>query len=167
MFTSGKIITLIAAIAVARGEDLIQPPMLTCGTGSPVYLSAVKSRATIAGPSGTVASFDTRLYKGATTEAGLSTAAPSFPGPTLVFVPGEVCELKLVNDLPVANPPCDASHSNTFHCADVTNLHTHGLHVSAKEDDVAVKVAPGESHTYRYTMPADHMAGTMWAHAHR
>mmetsp|Transcript_9085 Transcript_9085/g.30976 ORF Transcript_9085/g.30976 Transcript_9085/m.30976 type:complete len:203 (-) Transcript_9085:1755-2363(-) len=49
---------------------------------------------------------------------------------------------------------------------DTTNLHTHGLHVSPDEDDILLKVNPGERHTYTYNLPADHLMGTHWYHAH-
>ncbi len=49
-----------------------------------------------------------------------------------------------------------------------TNLHTHGLHVSPEgdSDNVFVMVDPGETHTYRYQIPADHPSGTFWYHPH-
>ena len=49
-----------------------------------------------------------------------------------------------------------------------TNLHTHGLHVSPEgdSDNVFVMVDPGQQHTYRYEIPADHPSGTFWYHPH-
>ena len=43
-----------------------------------------------------------------------------------------------------------------------TNLHTHGVHVSAsgQSDDVLVEIKPGESHTYIYEFEDAHVRGT-------
>ncbi len=75
----------------------------------------------------------------------------SSPGPTLRIRPGDLLTITLENGL-------DA----------VTNLHTHGLHVSPEgdSDNVFVMVEPGQTHTYRYQIPADHPSGTFWYHPH-
>ncbi|MEQ1770501.1 MAG: multicopper oxidase domain-containing protein, partial [Devosia sp.] len=75
----------------------------------------------------------------------------SVPGPTLRVRPGDVLTITLVNQL---DQP--------------TNLHTHGLHVSpsGNADNVFVMVAPGESRTYDYEIPADHPSGLFWYHPH-
>ncbi len=51
----------------------------------------------------------------------------------------------------------------------VTNLHTHGLHISPKDpsDNVFRSIYPNESHTYEYDIPQDHVAGTFWYHPHQ
>ena len=45
---------------------------------------------------------------------------------------------------------------------------THGLHVSsvAPADDIFIEVGPGQSQTYTYSIPTNHMGGTFWYHAH-
>lgn len=51
-----------------------------------------------------------------------------------------------------------------------TNLHTHGLHVSPKgnSDNVFLELKPGDPPLeYVYEIRDDHVAGTMWFHAHR
>lgn len=75
----------------------------------------------------------------------------SVPGPTLRIRPGDDLVVTLENRL---DQP--------------TNLHTHGLHVSpdGDSDNIFVMVAPGERHTYRYAIPADHPGGTFWYHPH-
>jgi FtsP/CotA-like multicopper oxidase with cupredoxin domain len=75
----------------------------------------------------------------------------SVPGPTLRVRPGDTVRVTLRNDL---DQP--------------TNLHTHGLHVSpdGNSDNVFVMVDPGESHTYEYRIPADHLPGLFWYHPH-
>ena len=50
----------------------------------------------------------------------------------------------------------------------VTNLHTHGLHVSpsGNSDNVFLNIPPQTSFPYEIKVPADHPAGTFWYHAH-
>jgi FtsP/CotA-like multicopper oxidase with cupredoxin domain/peroxiredoxin len=50
-----------------------------------------------------------------------------------------------------------------------TNLHTHGLHVSPADpaDNVYRCIEPGESHTFVYTLPANHPSGSYWYHPHK
>ncbi|MEO7421060.1 MAG: multicopper oxidase family protein [Ornithinibacter sp.] len=73
------------------------------------------------------------------------------PGPTLSVRRGDVLRVRLQNDLTT-----------------VTNLHTHGLHVSPEgnSDNVFRAVAPGESADYEYEIPDDHPSGTFWYHPH-
>eukprot|EP01084_Bolivina_argentea_P055647 101981_1 len=49
---------------------------------------------------------------------------------------------------------------------DITNIHTHGLHISPYEDDVLVRILPGRQQTYTYSIAHDHYPGTHWLHAH-
>lgn len=74
-----------------------------------------------------------------------------YPGPTLEVRPGERLKVDLVND----------SHQ-------ITNLHTHGLHVSPDKpsDDVLFGIPPGGRFHYEYDLPPDRPAGTYWYHAH-
>ena len=74
-----------------------------------------------------------------------------YPGPTLEVQSGEKLKVDLVNDT-----------------RQVTNLHTHGLHVSpdSPSDDVLFGIPPGKRFHYQYDLPADHPAGTYWYHAH-
>jgi L-ascorbate oxidase len=50
----------------------------------------------------------------------------------------------------------------------VTNLHTHGLHVSpsGRSDNVMLKINPGKQNTYTIDLPKEHAPGTHWYHAH-
>jgi suppressor of ftsI len=56
----------------------------------------------------------------------------------------------------------------------MSNLHTHGLHISGEtispgvsSDDVSVEVpGNGGQWTYKYNIPSDHAGGTHWFHAH-
>lgn len=73
------------------------------------------------------------------------------PGPTLRVRPGDELAVRLVNRL---DQP--------------TNLHTHGLRVSPRDngDNPFVRIDPGASFDYLYRIPPDHPAGTHWYHPH-
>lgn len=75
----------------------------------------------------------------------------SFPGPTLRVRPGDRLQIKLVNQL-----------------NDITNLHTHGMHLSPEgnADNVLLHVMPGESFDYEYEIGRDHASGLNWYHPH-
>lgn len=96
-----------------------------------------------------------RLAYGPTTIDGEHAVAMTFegtyPGPTLVVQPGDKIMIRLINDLD-----------------DVTNLHTHGLHVSPSgaSDNVFLVIEPGTEFDYEIDIPADHPAGTYWYHPH-
>jgi FtsP/CotA-like multicopper oxidase with cupredoxin domain len=87
--------------------------------------------------------------------AGHETLAWGFngtsPGPTLTVRPGDLLRIRLVN-----------------HLDQPTNLHTHGLHVSPRDngDNPFVAIGPGDSFDYAIRIPADHPAGTYWYHPH-
>src|SRR5581483_967356 len=82
------------------------------------------------------------------TRAILKTYNGSFPGPVLRLHEGDRVQLALTNQL--AKP---------------TNLHLHGLRVSASIDDPFLSVAPGKSVVYEFTVPPG-SAGTHWYHPH-
>ena len=113
-------------------------------------------------------------------------------GPTLRVKPGDTINLKLINDLPpeqrLAEDPlliqespdgCKyelANHtSNKPHNFNVTNFHTHGLHVDPGVcSDNVLRVMnprrtaadPAPEYTVKIEVPPDHPAGTFWYHAH-
>jgi suppressor of ftsI len=91
---------------------------------------------------------------------GTSVYEGSFPGPTLVFCPGDTVRVRLENALDPG--------SFTGHMAGFTNLHTHGLHVSPKspQDNIFLEVAPGSSYQYQYDVPRDEPPGAYWYHSH-
>jgi FtsP/CotA-like multicopper oxidase with cupredoxin domain len=71
------------------------------------------------------------------------------PGPTIEARAGDVLEVRLTNRLP-----------------EPTTIHWHGLRVPAAMDGtdmVQRPIAPGETFTYRFTLPD---AGTFWYHPH-
>ena len=86
------------------------------------------------------------------------------PGPTILAKPGAKFNLTLSNNL---TQGAGNSHViNTFHSPWNTNLHTHGLHISSRIDNVFVELAPGETHTYEYEIKSDHHPGLHWYHSH-
>jgi FtsP/CotA-like multicopper oxidase with cupredoxin domain len=98
----------------------------------------------------------TRMYNG-------------FPlGPTIRVKPGETFQIRLENALPDMAFDTSAIH-NMYKGFHITNMHTHGLHVSGKDpgDNPLVEVHPGESRTYTYHVPDSHMPGTHWYHPHQ
>lgn len=111
-------------------------------------------------------------------------------GPTIRARPGDTIHLRLINKLPAPAPgelpphpqqPAPAGHAGhglpfSFN---VTNLHTHGLHVAPQgpvdpstgktpfeSDNVLLELGPGEQQDYRIHIDDDHPAGTFWYHAH-
>jgi FtsP/CotA-like multicopper oxidase with cupredoxin domain len=100
----------------------------------------------------------TRVY-------GQPGACDSIPGPTIHMTPGETYVLKFRNKLPYEAKV--AAH-NVFKDPNVSNLHTHGLHISGESpgDDVTRSFEGGAGGDFVYEMLADHMGGTFWYHAH-
>jgi FtsP/CotA-like multicopper oxidase with cupredoxin domain len=91
--------------------------------------------------------------------------APSIPGPTLVMKPGQQYVMSFKNLLPYE--PLTHEH-NTFTDPNVTNVHTHGLHISGESpgDDVTRAFEGQRGGDYVYDIPANHMGGSFWYHAH-
>ena len=75
----------------------------------------------------------------------------SIPGPLIRLVPGNMYKLTLRN-------------AGT----EVTNLHTHGLHIvgDGDGDDVVREVDGGNCLDYTWDIKSDHPGGTYWYHAH-
>jgi len=96
----------------------------------------------------------------------------AFPGPILVICPGDRLVVHLENDLgatPAAWQQVPPLHHIHQGMGQLTNLHTHGLHVSpnGNSDNVFVSVAPGQRFTYEYHIPGSHLPGLNWYHPHR
>lgn len=74
-----------------------------------------------------------------------------FPGPTLKVSPGDRLQIKLINSL-----------------SQMTNLHTHGLHVSpsGNSDNPLLNIEPAETFDYEIDIPENHSAGLNWYHPH-
>lgn len=91
--------------------------------------------------------------------------AYSIPGPTMVMEPGKKYVLRFKNTLPYE--PLNPDH-NVFKDPNVTNLHTHGLHISGETpgDDVTRFFEGDFGGDFVYDIPANHMGGSYWYHAH-
>jgi FtsP/CotA-like multicopper oxidase with cupredoxin domain len=89
----------------------------------------------------------------------------SIPGPTITMVPGNKYVLRFHNSLPY-EPPNPAE--NVLKDPNISNLHTHGLHISGESpgDDVSRSFEGGHGGDFVYDIPSDHMGGTYWYHAH-
>ena len=94
---------------------------------------------------------DFQFYNG---ETGLS------HGPLIVVDPGDTIKIKLINDLPESDPE--------YPYYDDTNLHTHGLHVSAQgdSDNVLFTLERGDTWETEIKVPDDHFVGPDWYHPH-
>mmetsp|Transcript_1918 Transcript_1918/g.5640 ORF Transcript_1918/g.5640 Transcript_1918/m.5640 type:complete len:593 (-) Transcript_1918:67-1845(-) len=97
------------------------------------------------------------------------------PGPTFRMKPGETLRIDFTNNLSAANNVACPDTAGEFCESATSNLHTHGLHISSKgkedglahySDDVFADVLPGETETYSFTIPENHMGGTHWYHPH-
>jgi FtsP/CotA-like multicopper oxidase with cupredoxin domain len=89
----------------------------------------------------------------------------SIPGPTLLMSPGNKYVLRFRNLLPFE--PLNPEH-NVFKDPNVTNLHTHGVHISGETpaDDVTRFFEGQFGGDFAYEILPDHMGGTYWYHAH-
>jgi FtsP/CotA-like multicopper oxidase with cupredoxin domain/peroxiredoxin len=110
-------------------------------------------------------------------EVNLRTYNGKLIGPVLRAKAGDTLYITLINKLPVdpVAPPVDNGH----HEWNTTNLHFHGLHVAPQgpapdqeSDNVLLSLRPttdagGAVQKYAVTIPANHVAGTFWYHAHR
>ncbi|WP_239014713.1 multicopper oxidase family protein [Archangium violaceum] len=89
-------------------------------------------------------------------------------GPIIEARPGDTLHIHLKNQLP-PEPRPPTPDPNVPHGFNVTNLHTHGLHVSPEgnSDNVLLAFGPQEEFEYEIKIPTDHPAGTYWYHAHK
>jgi FtsP/CotA-like multicopper oxidase with cupredoxin domain len=139
-------------VTVVYGAELASLTFASC-IDSTITLDVVEHRVDITN----VVAFNSRVYS--------YNSNPLVPGPVIVMRANSVCNIIVNNTLTNPGGEICPRHVNTFHCADTTNLHTHGLHVSPDDDDIDTYILPGESLTYTYNM-AEHMLGTHFYHAH-
>lgn len=129
------------------------PSAANASGGAP---AASWSEPTVLASSDGVLTFDLTISETTVDVAGTSARMLAYngtvPGPTLHLRPGDTLRVRLVNRL---DQP--------------TNLHTHGLVVSAEGngDNPFVSVEPGESFDYEISLPRDHPHGVFWYHPHR
>lgn len=109
---------------------------------------------------------------------GLSRGVQMIPGPTLRFSPGDLVNVKIVNELnPARYADLDVFEAyqnrqvakdeelasipihgevNVPHNLNNTNLHVHGLHVDPSKDDVTIVIIPEGESTDLYDAPHTH-----------
>lgn len=89
----------------------------------------------------------------------------SIPGPTIKVIRGNKYVLQFHNTLPYS--PLSTS-INVYKDPNASNIHTHGLHISGQSpgDDVMRAFEGGRGGDFVWDIPADHMGGTYWYHAH-
>jgi FtsP/CotA-like multicopper oxidase with cupredoxin domain len=120
------------------------------------------------------ASLDVRYTDPAsTTIAGCHVHLRSYDGqlvgPTLRVRPGDTMDITVKNDLPGNGMTCPMPEGTMTDSLDITNLHTHGLHVSpsGNSDNVFLQICPGgQSQQFEIKIPMDQPPGTYWYHAH-
>jgi suppressor of ftsI len=83
-----------------------------------------------------------------------------YPGPAFVLCPGDLFRLNVRNALEPTN--------YTGPHAGLTNLHTHGFHVSPRrpQDNIFITIDPGKRYQHQYKIPRDHPPGAYWYHPH-
>lgn len=62
-------------------------------------------------------------------------------------------------------PQVTHANHNVPHGFNTTNFHTHGWHVSPKQDNIYRQIHEGEASLYEYTL-TNHPAGSFWYHPH-
>lgn len=145
--------------AFEETEELKDIPVLT----SPVTLEVTTAEVVL--PWVAPTPFTVRSYNGL------------FPGPTIRTKPGEKLEVNIVNKLGPKNVECPEGwqemvgapmNPDAICLLNMTNLHTHGLHVSPTglKDNVWLDVMPGESLSVTFPLPENHMGGNHWYHPH-
>ena len=100
-------------------------------------------------------------------------------GPTLRAKPGDTLDITVTNKLgtgPIQPVDCSRGEAEAggMHMMagpevyDITNLHTHGLHVSPSgcQDNVFLEIRPNQAIHYQIKIPDNQPPGTFWYHAH-
>lgn len=91
-------------------------------------------------------------------------------GPVIRARPGDRLKIKLKNAIARSVPDTpQGKNLNIPGGFNITNLHTHGLHVSPEgsADNIFKEIGPGETADFCFDIPANHPAGTFWYHPHR
>jgi suppressor of ftsI len=104
------------------------------------------------------------LYDSAAGHNAFAYAGKTVP-PVIRVSPGGIIRLRYVNNLP-SRPDEECA---TGPCANMSNLHFHGLHVSPErpQDDVLTMMSmPGETLNYKVVLPSYSPPGLYWYHTH-
>ena len=155
MFKKIIVLLIMSYSAIAFGATISDPPdfvweTLTDADGNEYYAGVLEygeATFTIGGETLT-----TRAYR----QKGKSY---SIPGPTLRMTPGKKYVVQFENHSPY-EPKSDVH--NDYKDPNVTNVHTHGLHIApaGPSDDVLRFFEGGKGGDYVYDIPAQHMGGT-------
>ena len=147
-------------VALTTAAELPTLPEFSSGLTQQLAVTLTLEQTTVSIGSFT---FKTRLYNG------------QLPGPILRIKRGDTVRVHMVNNLdqtscgfPAGTAVVKGEH-NAVRDPCITNLHTHGLHVSSAtpEDNVFVEIGPGgKFYDYEYKIPANHLGGTHWYHPH-
>jgi hypothetical protein len=143
---------------VINGDALKAPTEFTSANGLLNLTMSVR----IQGWNATAFTLSSRVF--CVGYAGSGNETCSVPGPTIRVKPGDRLIVAFTNNLPTDYTSSNAM--NTLRQPNYANLHTHGFHVDPTIDNVMIHVAPGESWTYDYAVPSDHLPGTHWYHSH-
>eukprot|EP00753_Platysulcus_tardus_P002709 PLAT11826.1.p1 GENE.PLAT11826.1~~PLAT11826.1.p1 ORF type:complete len:671 (+),score=279.11 PLAT11826.1:215-2014(+) len=86
-------------------------------------------------------------------------------GPTIRMTAGNLYRITLQNTLEFA---AASTEENVFRDTQITNLHTHGLHISGESpaDDVSQPVNGQQCADFEYDILAEHLGGSHWYHPH-
>ena len=97
------------------------------------------------------------------TWARLLTYNGSFPGPTIRTRKGDQLRVLYKNSLPYTTEKNFLGHTRN-----VTNIHTHGLHVSPEPpaDSMMVQLKPGETYEYTYDLSHEEPGHLTFYHPH-
>lgn len=104
------------------------------------------------------------LYDSAAGHNAFAYAGKTVP-PVIRVSPGGIIRLRYVNNLPSRSD----EECATGPCANMSNLHFHGLHVSPErpQDDVLTMMSmPGETLNYKVVLPSYSPPGLYWYHTH-
>ncbi|MCL4501403.1 MAG: multicopper oxidase family protein [Deltaproteobacteria bacterium] len=96
--------------------------------------------------------------------ANLLTYNGYYPAPTISVKRGDILRVKFTNSLPVT------TQTNTLgYQKNITNLHTHGWHVSPQEpgDAVLMEILPGQSYDYQYDTSLQEGGTLNYYHPHK
>lgn len=94
--------------------------------------------------------------------ADLLTYNGSYPAPTIKVCRGDILRVNLTNSLSMLG-------TNILgHDRDITNLHTHGLHVSpsGNSDNMMIMLMSGDTFTYEYDMSMQEPSSLNFYHPH-
>jgi FtsP/CotA-like multicopper oxidase with cupredoxin domain len=156
-------------LGTARATSWTEPAVLSSRDGKlDLNLKVAEADNTIEG-AGVDQKVKLRSYNGGLT------------GPTLRVKAGDTITVRLENKLPpepgMEMEMKDGACSTPMDGFNVTNLHTHGLHISpsGNSDNVLLAIKPGENQNYKFEIlpagnpepkPARQYPGTFWYHAH-